>query len=278
MTTVNRPIAVFDSGVGGFTVVKDIMQLLPKETIVYVGDTARAPYGHREAEEIIQFSDEICSYLMQYNPKLIVIACNTATAHALDYLQDKYDVPIIGVIKAGAKAALQVSKNKHIGVIGTIATIKSGAYEVELHRLAPDVKVSSYACPALVPLVERGRHETDEAASIVLEQLQELKETSVDSLILGCTHYPFLRRVIQKTVGYHVELIHSGYETAKRVRELLVDLDISSEVSSTITAESHIFVCTGPIELFRNIGKKWLLSQLRGRSCEWKTIQKMTIS
>lgn len=275
---MNRPIAVFDSGVGGFTVVKDIMRLLPKESIVYVGDTARAPYGNRSAEEIIQFADEICSYLMQYNPKLIVIACNTATALALDLLKQKYAIPIIGVIEPGAQAALNVNNKGVIGVIGTVATINSKAYEQAIKRLAAQAEVVSYACPLFVPLVEQGKYDTLEAYETVSMQLQPLKESKINCLILGCTHYPFLRRTIQRALGQEVPLIHSGYETAKQVRTVLIEQQLESYTTSKITVESHIFVCSGSPELFREIGKRWLGQRLYGRSCEWKTMQKLTIS
>lgn len=274
---MNRPIAVFDSGVGGFTVVRDIMALLPKENIVYVGDTARAPYGNRSAEEIIHYSDEICTYLMRYNPKLIVIACNTATALALDYLRKNYNVPIVGVINAGAKAALKVSQDGNIGVIGTTATINSRAYEGAIRKLSKTANVVSFACPLFVPLVEQGQYESQQAFDTVNAQLAPLKEQNIESLILGCTHYPFLKQLIQQSVGMHVKLIHSGYETAKQVKQILNERQLTHYSPKSITEESHIFICSGPMDLFRKMGKKWLAQHLYGRSCEWKLMQRITI-
>lgn len=277
---MNRPIAIFDSGVGGFTVVKDIMNLLPAQPIVYVGDTARAPYGNRTAEEILQYADEICAYLMQYEPKLIVIACNTATAHAINLLRNKYTIPIIGVIEPGVKAALNAYKGGVIGVIGTAATINSKAYENTIKRVNPQIDVVSYACPSFVPLVEQGKYNTSEAYKVVEQALEPLNKTQLDCLILGCTHYPFLRHVIQKTLGDDVQLIHSGYETAKQVRKILLDQYVTDkkEYRASITHESHVFICSGSLSLFREIGRRWLSNDLYGRSCEWKMMHSMTIS
>ena len=276
---MNRPIAIFDSGVGGFTVVKDIIRLLPHESVVYVGDTARAPYGTKAATEIIQFADEICAYLMKFDPKLIVIACNTATAIALQYLQKKYAIPIIGVIEAGVRSALKASKGGPIGVIGTNATINSQAYEQEIRKRNPFVEVISYACPSFVPLVEQGKYEAEEACEKVKQELYQLAQHRIDCLILGCTHYPFLKGSIQRVLGHEVKLIHSGYETAKQVKALLVERREDGYMfSPKITDESHVFVCSGALDLFREIGKKWLADDLYGRSCEWKTMQKITIS
>ncbi|MCG3086040.1 glutamate racemase [Anoxybacillus sp. LAT_35] len=252
--TLERPIGVIDSGVGGLTVAKEIMRQLPKEQIVYLGDTARCPYGPRSREEIRQFTWEMTNYLLGYDIKMLVIACNTATAVALEEIRDTLNIPVIGVVHPGARTALKITKNYHIGVIGTVGTVKSGAYEQALKSINSDVKVESLACPKFVPLVESGQFEGEEAKQIVAESLEPLKDRPIDTLILGCTHYPLLSPLIQQYMGEHVKLICSGDETAREVSTILHH---SGLLYTGNKRREHIFFTTGPKETFQQIASKW---------------------
>lgn len=252
--TLERPIGVIDSGVGGLTVAREIMRQLPKEQIVYLGDTARCPYGPRPREEIRQFTWEMTNYLLGYDIKMLVIACNTATAVALEEIRDTLNIPVIGVVHPGARTALKITKNYHIGVIGTVGTVKSGAYEQALKSINSDVKVESLACPKFVPLVESGQFEGEEAKQIVAESLEPLKDRPIDTLILGCTHYPLLSPLIQQYMGEHVKLICSGDETA---REASTILHHSGLLYTGNKRREHIFFTTGSKETFQQIASKW---------------------
>jgi glutamate racemase len=251
---LERAIGVIDSGVGGLTVAKEIMRQLPKERIVYLGDTARCPYGPRPKEEIRQFTWEMTNYLLRYNIKMLVIACNTATAVVLDEIREQLDIPVLGVIHPGARAALKATKNGHIGVIGTIGTVKSGAYEKALKSINHRVRVESLACPKFVPLVESGNFEGEEARKIVAESLEPFKSSNMDVLILGCTHYPLLSPLIKEYMGKRVKLICSGDETAREVSAILHH----SHLLYTGQREAeHLFFTTGSKELFQKIASKW---------------------
>ncbi|MCX8001795.1 MAG: glutamate racemase [Anoxybacillus mongoliensis] len=252
--TLERPIGVIDSGVGGLTVAREIMRQLPKEQIVYLGDTARCPYGPRPREEIRQFTWEMTNYLLGYDMKMLVIACNTATAVALEEIRDTLNIPVIGVVHPGARTALKITKNYHIGVIGTIGTVKSGAYEQALKSINSDVIVESLACPKFVPLVESGQFEGEEAKQIVAESLEPLKDRPIDTLILGCTHYPLLSPLIQQYMGEHVKLICSGDETAREVSTILHH---SGLLYTGTKRREHIFFTTGSKETFQQIASKW---------------------
>lgn len=222
------PIGVFDSGVGGLTVAREIMRNLPKEDIVYFGDTARVPYGSKSKDNIIRFSRQIIHFLQTKGVKAIVIACNTASALALDTVKDEFDIPIIGVVEPGARAALAVTENQKIGVIGTEATVRSSMYEKIIHEINPEVSVLAKACPLFVPLVEEGfkRHKvTDE---IIEYYLAELKESDIDALILGCTHYPLLRSKIREYVGEKITLVNPAYETAMDLKRILKEMDMEN--------------------------------------------------
>lgn len=215
------PIGVFDSGVGGLTVAREIMRNLPKEDIVYFGDTARVPYGSKSKDNIIRYSRQIIHFLQTKGVKAIVIACNTASALALDAVKDEFDIPIIGVVEPGARAALAVTKTKKIGVIGTEATVRSSMYEKIIQGIDSGVSVVAKACPLFVPLVEEGfkkHHVTDE---IIDYYLASLKESDIDALILGCTHYPLLRSKIREYVGEKITLVNPAYETAMDLKNLL---------------------------------------------------------
>jgi len=250
---LNRRIGVIDSGVGGLTVAKELMRQLPKEEIIYLGDTARCPYGSRPIEEVRAFTWELTKYLLNFNIKMLVIACNTATALVLDEIRANIDIPVVGVVHPGARAALKVTRNNHIGVIGTVGTIKSGSYEHALKSINHDVVVKSLACPLFVPLVESGNYEREEAFHIVEQTLQPLKEHDIDTLILGCTHYPILRSIIQEVMGKKVKLISSGDETAREVSAILHH---SGLLVTEKRVPEHLFLTTGPKEIFQQIASK----------------------
>ena len=223
------PVGVFDSGVGGLTVAREIMRNLPSEKIVYFGDTARVPYGSKSKETIIRYSRQIIRFLQEQQVKAIVIACNTASAFALDAVRDEFDIPIIGVIEPGAEVAAAQTKNKRVGIIGTVGTVGSGIHAEYLKKLDPTITVFAKACPLFVPLVEEGwLHDpvTDEVAA---RYLKELQDKEVDTLILGCTHYPLLRSTIRKIMGEDVCLVNPAYETALELHRLLDEKGLSSE-------------------------------------------------
>ncbi len=262
----NRPIGVFDSGVGGLTVVNALLQNIPNETIYYVGDTARVPYGNKSQERIQQYSKEIVDWLIQQNCKMIIIACNTASSLAIDYLKSKFSLPIIGVINPGAHQALSVTKSQTIGIIGTEATIQSNAYGNKLKILDSKIKIINQACPLFVPLVEEGLVEGDIPTLIAKSYLDDFKNKDIDTVILGCTHYPILKKVIQNVLGEGINLVDSGRATAKVVLERLSrDKSLSSgregELYSFVTDSTESFkktitrsllpaidIITGPIK------------------------------
>ena len=216
-----QPIGVFDSGVGGLTVVKQLMKTLPAESIIYFGDTARIPYGTKSEKTVRRFALEDSFFLLDKQVKMIVVACNTASSIAMPLLQEVLDIPVVGVIHPGAEAAVRATRNGKIGVIGTAATIRSGSYRKEILRLNPELQVLEQACPLFVPLVEEGWIEDEATYLIARRYLQHLIDNQIDTLILGCTHYPLLKNVLQKIVGPRVTLIDSGVETARIVKEIL---------------------------------------------------------
>ena len=224
----NAPVGVFDSGVGGLTVAREIMRNLPSEKIVYFGDTARVPYGSKSKDTVIRYSSQIVHFLREQNVKAIVIACNTASAFALEAVQDKLDIPVLGVIEAGARVAAEETKNKRVGVIGTVGTVGSGIHESYLKRLNPEITVIGKACPLFVPLVEEGWLHDPVTVEVASRYLQELKDEQVDTLILGCTHYPLIRSTIQEVMGEKVRLVNPAYETALELKSLLTKMDLLS--------------------------------------------------
>ncbi|MDQ0256469.1 glutamate racemase [Evansella vedderi] len=252
---MDRPIGVIDSGVGGLTVVSELIRQLPKEEIIYIGDTARCPYGPRSVEEVKTFTWEMINYLLFHDIKLLVIACNTATAVVLEEAKQQLSIPVIGVIHPGAIAALKSTKNDNVGVIGTEGTINSGAYYRELTMIKDTVRVESLACPKLVPLVERGMFTGEEAKKTVEESLAPILATNIDSLILGCTHYPLIAPLIQEIAGDHVEIICSGDETAREVSALLYHQEL---LFTGDREPSHLFYSTGSSDMFEQIAKQWL--------------------
>ena len=224
----DAPVGVFDSGVGGLTVAREIMRNLPSEKIVYFGDTARVPYGNKSKENIIRYSRQIIHFLMEQQVKAIVIACNTASAFALDAVRDEFDVPILGVIEPGARVAAAETRNKKVGVIGTVGTVSSGIHETYLKRFDPEIIVIGKACPLFVPLVEEGWLHDPVTMEVTARYLQEFKDIGADTLILGCTHYPLIRSTIREFMGEGVRLVNPAYETALELQRLLRDKDLES--------------------------------------------------
>ena len=222
------PIGVFDSGVGGLTVAREIMRNLPKEDIVYFGDTARVPYGSKSKDNIIRYSRQIIHFLQTKGVKAIVIACNTASALALDTVKHEFDIPIIGVVEPGARAALAVTENKKIGVIGTEATVRSSMYEKIIKGINPEVSVIGKACPLFVPLVEEGFKKHQVTDEIIDYYLASLKQSDIDALILGCTHYPLVRSKIKEYVGEKITLVNPAYETAMDLKRILQEMDMEN--------------------------------------------------
>jgi len=228
----NRPIGVFDSGVGGLTVVNALVQSTSSETIYYVGDTARVPYGNKSKKRIQQYSEEIIDWLIKKDCKMVVVACNTASSLAIDYLQKKFSLPIIGVIDPGVQLAISRTKSQSIGVTGTHATIESNAYGEKLKFVKPKINIINQSCPLFVPLVEEGLTKGPITKLIVESYLSHFKSTDVDTLILGCTHYPILAAVIKEVVGKNISLIDSGKATAEVVIEILNKNGLRSEDSN----------------------------------------------
>lgn len=225
----NAPVGIFDSGVGGLTVAREIMRQLPDERIVYFGDTARVPYGSKSKENILKYSRQIVNFLISKGVKAIVVACNTASALALDEIKNEIDIPIIGVVKPGARTAVRSTKNKRIGVIATDATIKSELYTEYIHELDESITVIGQACPLFVPLVEEGMLHDEVTDEMAKRYLSSLKTENIDTLILGCTHYPLLRSTVGRIMGEKVMLINPAYETAMRLKELLSDKELAFE-------------------------------------------------
>ena len=225
----NRPIGVFDSGVGGLTVVNALVQSISSETIYYVGDTARVPYGNKSRKRIQQYSEEIIDWLIKKDCKMVIVACNTASSLAIDYLQKKFSLPIIGVIDPGVQLAISRTKSQSIGVTGTHATIESNAYGEKLKFVRPKINIINQSCPLFVPLVEEGLTKGPITKLIVESYLSHFKSTDVDTLILGCTHYPILTAVIKEVVGKNISLIDSGKATAEVVMEILNKNGLRSE-------------------------------------------------
>ena len=224
----DAPVGVFDSGVGGLTVAREIMRNLPSEKIVYFGDTARVPYGSKSKETVIRYSRQIIRFLQEQQVKAIVVACNTASAFALDTVRNEFDIPIIGVIESGAKVAAARTRNKRVGIIGTVGTVGSGIHAQYLKKLDPEITVFGKACPLFVPLVEEGWLHDPVTVEVASRYLKELQDKDVDTLILGCTHYPLIRSTIRQVMGEEVCLVNPAYETALELGKLLEEQGLSS--------------------------------------------------
>lgn len=247
---------MLDSGVGGLTVVREIHRYLPQESVVYFGDTYRMPYGSRPQHEVRQFALEIIEFLQTQEVKMIVVACNSAAAAGLEYYQEQLDIPVIGVVEPGVRAALQATQNGRIGVIGTAGTIGSGAYEETIKNMDPSVKVYSRACPLLVLLVENNLVNTPEAYRVTEEYLAPLKEEGVDTLIMGCTHYPLMQDLLQEVTGDEVTLISSAEETAVDARNVLENTSLLNPLNTN--KPRHRFFVSGKPHAFEEIGEKLL--------------------
>lgn len=260
---MEAPIGVFDSGVGGLTVAKEIMRQLPGERLVYFGDTARVPYGTKSKATVCKYSKQIAKFLMTKNVKAIVIACNTASALAREELEAMVDVPIIDVVQPGAKMAAESTKCNTIGVLGTQSTIKSGIYERYVHDINPELTVVSKACPLFVPLVEEGLFEDRITEDIVGRYLHDMKEYEIDALVLGCTHYPLLRGVIGREVGESVKLVNPAYETAKSLKAMLKEKNLLSPAVST---DDHEFYVSDGADAFIAFANSVLPRRIQGTS------------
>jgi glutamate racemase len=249
------PLGVFDSGIGGLTVAHAIFERLPGESVVYFGDTARVPYGPKSPETVRRYSGEILQYLLQRGVKMVVVACNTSTAHALDDLRRRSPVPVIGVIEPGAKAAVAATRSGRIGVIGTAGTIASGAYERAIKARRPDAIVISQACPLFVPLIEEGWFDHPATELIAREYLEPLLASEVDVLVLGCTHYPLLKPLLERVLGPGVRLIDSAEETAAEVARELAANGLAADTAQRVT---HQFVVSDDEPHFRAISERFL--------------------
>ncbi|MGH7569087.1 MAG: glutamate racemase [Gemmatimonadales bacterium] len=253
------PLGVFDSGIGGLTVARALFERLPRESVIYFGDTARVPYGPKSPDTVRRYSAEILAYLLHRGVKAVVVACNTSTAHALDYLRAHSPVPVIGVIEPGAHAAVAATKTGHVGVIGTAGTIASGAYERAIRGLRADVVVHAQACPLFVPLVEEGWFDHAAAELIAREYLGPLRAAKVDVLVLGCTHYPLLKPLLARVMGPGVTLVDSAEETAKAVAAELEARGLLAVGGN----HEHLFVVSDDEPHFRGVGARFLGERLQ---------------
>ncbi|HTL96680.1 MAG TPA: glutamate racemase [Gemmatimonadaceae bacterium] len=249
------PIGVFDSGIGGLTVVRELVRQLPHERIIYFGDTARVPYGPKSPDTVRRYSNEIATWLTEQNVKVIVVACNTATAHALEHLQRDFPLPVIGVVQPGARAAVCATRNRRIGVIGTLGTINSGAYDRAIHAISHEAEVVAQACPLFVPLVEEGWLDTEATRLIAREYLRPFTSDHIDTLVLGCTHYPLLKPMLAELVGRDVRLIDSAEETAAETCRVLTERDLVAPPGSIGT---HRFVASDAPDHFLRQGQRFL--------------------
>ena len=256
----DKSVGIFDSGIGGLTVVRQVSKLLPNEKLIYFGDTARVPYGSKSPQVVREFALQDALFLSDKNVKAMIIACNTASAEALDLLQKEFDIPIIGVIKPGAGAAANVTKNGKIGVIGTYGTIASGAYKAELLAVDSSLEVESAACPLLVPLVEEGWESKDVTKGILKEYLSPLIDNNIDTSILGCTHYPILKPLIQEVVGDEVVLIDSAEASAAELERILNEKGLSA-VNEDSSVEHEYYVSDFPFK-FKETAERFLGKKL----------------
>ncbi|MBQ8822469.1 MAG: glutamate racemase [Lachnospiraceae bacterium] len=245
------PIGVFDSGIGGLTVAREIMRQIPNEKIIYFGDTARTPYGSKSKETVTRFSRQIVRFLQTHDVKAIVVACNTASAYALEELEKEIDIPIIGVVKPGTKAALNATKNGKIGVIATAATIGSQIYTKYIKENQEEDIVYGKACPLFVPLIEEGLWEDPVTDEIARRYLTELIDLDIDTLILGCTHYPLIRKALGRIMGPEVTLVNPAYETAIELKELLGEKGLLNDKAPTLGENQYRFYVSDMADKFK---------------------------
>lgn len=255
----DAPVGIFDSGIGGLTVARAIYERLPQESTIYFGDTARVPYGPKSPDTVRRYSLEILHWLLDQGVKAVVIACNTSTAHALRALQETTAVPVIGVIKPGARAAIAAGSGGPVGVIGTAGTIASNAYARAIAALAPAVRVVQKPCPLFVPLVEEGWFEHPATELVAAEYLAPLRDEDIRALVLGCTHYPLLRPLLQRIMGQHVVLIDSGQATAVALETVLRDKALAASGSASAR---HRFVVSDDEARFRLVGSRFIGERL----------------
>jgi glutamate racemase len=267
VVTAAAPIGIFDSGIGGLTVAHAVIHQLPHESVTYFGDTARVPYGPKSPETVRRYSHEISSYLVDQGVKTMVVACNTATAHALPSLRDSLTLPVIGVIEPGARAAVRATRNGHVGIIGTVGTVKSGAYERALRALEPALRITARACPLFVPLVEEGWLDHEATRLVAEEYLAPLLSEHVDTLVLGCTHYPLLKQVIADALGDDVRLIDSAEETARETARVLEEQRLTANAAAEPT---HRFIASDDPLMFLQLGQRFLGDAIE--SVEVKTL------
>lgn len=266
MSSLSDMIGIFDSGIGGLTVVKEINRQLPGYSVLYLGDTARTPYGTKSLETIRTYTLEDAQFLVKHGAKVIVIACNSASSAAADDLRKALSVPVFDVIASAAAAAVRATKKKRIGLIGTRATVNSGAYERAIHVIDQKIKVLGQACPLFVSLVEEGWEKEGEAVRIVTRCLKGLKTKTIDTLILGCTHYPILKATIQRKIGRRVKLVDSSEEVVKTLAAYLKE---HPEIEKTLTkGEDHRFFVTDITEQFHGLAQRWLKRSLKLEKAE----------
>jgi glutamate racemase len=261
MNGAGAPVGVFDSGIGGLTVAHEVIRQLPHESVIYFGDTARVPYGPKSPDTVRRYSREIAGFLRDQGVKGIVIACNTATAHALSVLRDELPMPVIGVVEPGARAAVAATRSGHVGVIGTAGTIKSGAYERAIRAIEPDIVLTARACPLFVPLVEEGWTDHEATRVVAREYLEPLLEADIDTLVLGCTHYPLLKPVLREVLGPGVRLIDSAEETAGETARTLA----AAELAAPDDADpSYRFIASDDPLQFLQLGQRFLGEAIEG--------------
>jgi glutamate racemase len=263
---VDRPIGMFDSGFGGLTVARSVIDLLPSEDLVYIGDTARYPYGPKPASEVRSYAIELATSLVRdFNAKLIIVACNTAASVALGELQSLLSVPVIGVVEPGAQALVEATTNNRVAVIGTVGTIASGAYESAVagasHKILREVSLTATACPGFVEFVERDETSGQAVTKLAEKLLAPIQKAGVDALLLGCTHYPYLSAVISEVMGSGVKLINSADATASEVRDVLIKNNISRSVDDEVKS-SHEFYSSGDVQHFAELGRRFLGPEL----------------
>lgn len=256
----NRPIGVFDSGLGGLTVLGAIMEMMPNENTVYFGDSGRAPYGTKSKETVIKYTFQDIKFLLSNDVKMVVIGCNTASACSLDIVKNSFDIPIVEVIQPGAAAAARSTQNKKIGIIGTHATVSSGVYERAITSNIEGASIYSKACPLFVSLAEEGWWDNDIADRIVKEYLTSLKDEGIDTLILGCTHYPLLQDCIQRFMGDQVKLINSAVEVAKVAENTL---KASNSLNPGVEPPIHSFFTSDSVEKFQQLGSAFLDKEIK---------------
>ena len=262
----DRPIGMFDSGFGGLTVARALIDLLPGEDLVYFGDTGRYPYGPRPLDEVREFARQITSVLVQrHDVKMVVVACNTAAAAGLELLRFEHDVPIVGVIDPGVRAALAATRNRRVGVIGTVGTVASGAYQRAVASSRADVALTCSACPGFVEFVERGETDSEQVHILAERLLAPVQQADVDTLLLGCTHYPFLARTIGDVMGREVVLVSSAEETAFEVLDILEETGLGKR---TAGKGQHHWVSSGDVEWFRSLGARLFGPELSDGSVE----------